>query len=103
MGTEEVARKCEEQKSEFVVGAGNPGKNIRSYMESVRNHGVVLDPTVMVALMSMMVLEGWQSRLDPQVSIMDCLAQASSGGIFGRMTQLNQWVQGIISSFRGEK
>ena len=136
----EVALKCEQQKSEFVVGAGNPGKNIRSYMESVRNHGVVLDPTVMVALMSMMVLEGWQSRLDPQVigppllvvtrhysllavtshnsiavsshhcrftpscrfipqvSIMDCLAQASSGGIFGRMTQLNQWVQGAIGS-----
>ena len=41
----------------FVVGAGTPRKNIRSYMESVRNHGVVLDPTVMVALMSMMVLE----------------------------------------------
>ena len=47
---------------EFVVGAGNPGKNIRSYMQSVRDHGVVLDPTVMVALMSMMVLEGWQVR-----------------------------------------
>ena len=58
----QVATKCEQQKSEFVVGAGNPGKNIRSYMQSVRDHGVVLDPTVMVALMSMMVLEGWQVR-----------------------------------------
>jgi len=89
----EVAAKCEQQKSEFVVGAGNPGKNIRSYMESVRNHNVVLDPTVMVAVMSMMVLEGWQCRLDPEISVMDCLSEAIGGGIFGRMTQLNQWVQ----------
>eukprot|EP00966_Prymnesium_polylepis_P076973 1783654-Prymnesium_polylepis.3 len=58
----QVAAKCEQQKSELVVGAGNPGKTIRSYMESVRNHNVVLDPTVMVAVMSMMVLEGWQAR-----------------------------------------
>jgi len=90
---QEVAAKCEQQKNEFIVGAGNPGKNIRSYMESVRHHGVVLDPTVMVALMSMMVLEGWQSRLDPQISIMECLAEATGGGMFGRMTRLNQLLQ----------
>lgn len=64
----QVASKCEQQKNEFVVGAGNPGKNIRSYMESVRNHGVILDPTVMVALMSMMVLEGWQVRYHAALS-----------------------------------
>ena len=33
--------------------------------QSVREHRVVLDPSVMVALMSMLVLEGWQRRQVP--------------------------------------
>jgi len=41
----------------------------------VRKHHVTLDPTVMVALMSMMVLEGWQFRLDPATSIMQSIEQ----------------------------
>ena len=65
----EVAVKMAEMKAEMDRGEGRAGDNIRSYMESVRAHHVTLDPTVMVALMSMMVLEGWQFRLDPNVSI----------------------------------
>ena len=38
-------------------------------------HHVQLDPTVMVALMSMLVLEGWQFRLDPSTSIIGCIEQ----------------------------
>ena len=41
------------------VGQGRAGVNIRNFMSSVRGHHVQLDPSVMVRLMSMMVLEGW--------------------------------------------
>ena len=54
-----------EMRAEMKAGEGRAGDNIRSFMASVRNHNVSLDPTVMVALMSMLVLEGWQFRLDP--------------------------------------
>ena len=38
-------------------------------------HHVQLDPTVMVALMSMLVLEGWQFRLDPATSIIGSIEE----------------------------
>ena len=59
----EVSAKMSEMKSEMEGGEGRAGDNIRSYMASVRRHQVKLDPTVMVALMSMLVLEGWQVGL----------------------------------------
>lgn len=40
----------------------------REFMALVRRHDVRIDPNVMVALMSMVVLEGWQFRLSPDVS-----------------------------------
>ena len=83
----ETAAKCAAQKEAYEAGAGNSSDNIREYMESVRAHRVVLDPTVMVALMSMMVLEGWQARLDPATSVMDCIESATGGGIFGYVSQ----------------
>ena len=61
----EVNVKMNEMHAEMVAGQGRAGDNIRSFMSSVRKHHVSLDPTVMVALMSMLVLEGWQFRLDP--------------------------------------
>ena len=56
-------------------GGGRSGDNIRDVMTAVRSHRVVLDPSVMVALMSMLVLEGWQFRLDPSTSIIGSIAQ----------------------------
>jgi len=70
---DEVTVKMGEMRAEMDRGEGRAGDNIRSFMASVRNHNVTLDPTVMVALMSMMVLEGWQWRLDPSVGIMDAI------------------------------
>lgn len=70
----EVAAKMDHMKAEMDRGEGRAGDNIRSYMASVRRHRVALDPTVMVALMSMVVLEGWQWRLDPAVSIVGSIA-----------------------------
>ena len=55
------------------------GDNIRAYMACVRKHHVTLDPTVMVALMSMLVLEGWQFRLDPSTSIVQAIEQQIQG------------------------
>jgi aarF domain-containing kinase len=80
---QEVWQKNLRQKEEFNSGGGRAGQNIRDYLASVREHNVVIDPTVMVSLMSMMVLEGWQTRLDPAVCIFDCLQQARSSGAFG--------------------
>ena len=76
-----------QMKAQMERGEGRAGDNIRSYMASVRSHHVTLDPTVMVALMSMMVLEGWQWRLDPGVSIMGSIEtqlkrRASVMGLF---------------------
>lgn len=69
----EVAEKMEAMKQEREAGFGRAGDNIRSFMASVRAHRVSLDPTVMVALMSMLVLEGWQFRLDPATSIIGAI------------------------------
>ena len=65
---------------------------MRQYMAAVRRHRVVLDPTVMVALMSMLVLEGWQNRLDPSVSIIRSIEDASTGGVFGYISRLSRAV-----------
>ena len=70
---EEVTAKMGEQREEMLNGEGRAGDNIRAYMASVRAHNVKLDPTVMVALMSMLVLEGWQFRLDPSTSIVGAI------------------------------
>jgi aarF domain-containing kinase len=63
------------QRETLESGRGRAGDNIREYMAAVRQHQVKLDPSVMVALMSMMVLEGWQYRLDPSTSIMSAIEQ----------------------------
>ena len=70
---QEVTQKMGEMRAQLLRGEGRAGDNIRSFMASVRNHNVSLDPTVMVALMSLMVLEGWQWRLDPSVGILDAI------------------------------
>jgi len=72
---DEVTRKMKEMRQEMIDGEGRAGDNIRSFMASVRAHHVSLDPTVMVALMSMLVLEGWQFRLDPGTSIVGAIEQ----------------------------
>lgn len=96
---EEVAAKCAGQKAEFEKGEGRPGDNIRAYMDSVRGHRVLLDPSVMVALMSILVLEGWQHRLDPAVSIFVCLQSAVGKGAFGYVHRAAEIVQEVRDFF----
>ena len=95
---QEVAQKCVAQKAEYDAGGGKSGDNMRSYLESVRAHRVVIDPSVMVAVMSMMVLEGWQARLDPAVSVFACLESATGGGIFGYVSKLTRFATDVRAS-----
>ena len=85
-------------KEECDAGGGNSANNIRDYMQSVRDHNVVLDPTVMVALMSMLVLEGWQSRLDPSVCIMDSIKLATGSGIMGAVMHAGKIYQSLLET-----
>ena len=58
---------------------------------SVRAHHVTLDPTVMVALMSMMVLEGWQFRLDPSTGIIESIET-----LLDRRTSWTGWLINLV-------
>jgi len=98
----EVAAKCEAQQAEFHRGEGRPGDNIRAYMDSVRKFRVVLDPTVMVALMSMMVLEGWQYRLDPATSVFHCIESATGHGMFGIMQRAHDNYRSVVNRLTGQ-
>jgi len=75
----EVTEKMFEMKADLEVGQGRAGVNIRNFMSSVRGHHVQLDPSVMVSLMSMMVLEGWQFRLAKELPIFDSVKVALGG------------------------
>ena len=97
------SQKCDAQTALCDAGLGNSGDNIRAYMQSVRDHRVVLDPTVMVALMSLLVLEGWQTRLDPSVCIMDSVKLATGGGVMGGLLSAGQWYQGMLEYWGGDQ
>ena len=118
----EVSAMTKKQRAEFDAGGGRSGDNIREYMAAVRKHRVVIDPSVMVALMSMVVLEGWQVhaparacacplstharraspphgvqyRLDPSISVIQSLEAASTGGVFGCVSRLNNVLQSFL-------
>ena len=96
---EQVTENAERQKAELAAGQGRAGDNIRSYLTAVREYRVSLDPTVMVALMSMIVLEGWQHRLNPSISIHGCVSGCVGSGVFGYVNRaqkkLEDW--GITS------
>jgi aarF domain-containing kinase len=95
---DEISRKCAAMQAEAGQGGGASADNIRSYMQSVRMHRVVLDPSVMVALMSMLVLEGWQKRLDPTVNIMSGIEKAVHGGAIGHVLRLVEPLQRLLAA-----
>lgn len=94
----EVREKCERQKEQFNAGGGRAGQNIREYLTSVREHNVVIDPTVMVSVMSVMVLEGWQTRLDPSVCIFDQLQVARGSGAFGMAQRAHELFMSVFGA-----
>jgi hypothetical protein len=51
--------------------------------KQVREHHVLVDPACMIAVMSMMVLVGWQVRLAPEISVMGSIESSMGGNTFG--------------------
>ena len=85
---DEVSVKMERMSTAMLErNEGRAGDHIRDFMASCRAHRLSLDPSVMVALMSMMVLEGWQFRLDPEASVFGNVTSALGGGFFGWVNQ----------------
>jgi len=54
-----------------------------------------------VALMSMLVLEGWQYRLDPATSVFHCIESATGKGVFGTMQRMHDSWRSIVERFTG--
>jgi len=83
------------------LSEGRAGDNIKEFMALIRKHDVIIDPAVMVALMSMMVLEGWQFRLSPEVGVLDNIRDAMGGGsAFGMVNRLSSQVQETLKEVR---
>lgn len=51
----------------------HPGECMQELLEQVRKHRVNIDGDVCTVMVTIMVLEGWQRRLDPDYSIMNTL------------------------------
>ena len=55
----------------FSESTPRAGDCMSAIFETVQHHHVTIDPNVMVAVVTVMVLEGWQFRLDPTINILD--------------------------------
>jgi aarF domain-containing kinase len=55
----------------FAESTPRAGDCMSAIFETVQHHHVTIDPNVMVAVVTVMVLEGWQFRLDPTINILD--------------------------------
>ncbi|KAH7445876.1 hypothetical protein KP509_01G027100 [Ceratopteris richardii] len=51
----------------------HPGECMQELLEQVRRHKVNIDGNVCTVMVTIMVLEGWQRKLDPEFSIMQTL------------------------------
>lgn len=59
--------------SNFAATTPRAGECMGAIFETVQKYHLCLDPNVMIAVVTVMVLEGWQWRLDPTVNILDYL------------------------------
>jgi len=60
-----------ERQNPDVYWETRGGDCMKDALDVCRKHGIELHPTVLVAVISAITLEGWQHELDPTVSIMD--------------------------------
>ena len=44
-------------------------------LEIIRDHQVCIDPNIMVCVITTLVLEGWQNRLDPNLVMIDHISE----------------------------
>ena len=59
--------------NQFQSSTPRAGECMGAIFETVQRYHLCLDPNVMIAVVTVMVLEGWQWRLDPTVNILDYL------------------------------
>ena len=59
--------------NQFQESTPRAGDCMGAIFETVQKYHLCLDPNVMIAVVTVMVLEGWQWRLDPTVNILDYL------------------------------
>jgi aarF domain-containing kinase len=59
---------------------------LRDMIETIRRHEVTLKSTVSTVVVTTLVLEGWSSRLHPDLRIMDTLRDALGGDWRARMS-----------------
>ena len=85
------------------VACCQPGARCQKRRADGHACGVLLDPSIMVAAISMVVLEGWQYRLDPAVSIFHCPEAATGGGVFGTLQKASALYQSVVGRLTGEK
>ena len=71
--SERFKSEMEEAVKQFATGTPRAGDCMSRVFEIVQEHRLCLDPSIMIAVVTVMVLEGWQWRLDPSVSILDRL------------------------------
>ena len=60
----------------FQDSTPRAGDCMAAIFETVQRHHVTIDPNVMVAVVTVMVLEGWQFRLDPSINILDYIGES---------------------------
>jgi aarF domain-containing kinase len=53
--------------------AVSPGQCMQELLEQVRRHKVNIDGNVCTVMVTTLVLEGWQQKLDPELNVMDTL------------------------------
>ena len=75
MDTEGFRRDISAAVSQFSESSPRAGDCMNAIFETVQKYHVTIDPNVMVAVVTVMVLEGWQFRLDPSINIMDHIAE----------------------------
>lgn len=47
------------------------GNCMRQVFDTIRRHHIAIEPNVMMAAVTMIVLEGWQHRLDPDMLLLE--------------------------------
>ena len=75
----------------FSESTPRAGDCMSAIFETVQRYHVTIDPNVMVAVVTVMVLEGWQFRLDPTINILDYIGDVlrSSSRKHQRLTMVD--------------
>jgi aarF domain-containing kinase len=101
--TERFKSEMEETLKQFAAGPPRAGDCMSKVFEIVQEHRLCLDPSIMIAVVTVMVLEGWQWRLDPSVSILDRLNNVleSSKKRYHRMKVLDWSLREMYDPYSG--